>query len=139
MFTQMESRINDKEAIALNYKIKNRTRTFDSNSGDSLWQYLCILTFQKIEVSKPNKILLPRTGRTKKIRTVEQRKKANINYCKKYRQKNEEAYRKADRERKKLARESLKYLEQKNTNFNWLKIELFLNVIEKGKETKQLT
>ena len=75
--------------------------------------------------------------RAKKIRTVEQRKKANINYCKKYRQKNEEAYRKADRERKKLARESLKYLEQKNTNFNWLKIELVLNVIEKGKE--QLT
>ena len=36
MFTKMESRINDKEAIALNYKIKNRTRTFDSNSGDSL-------------------------------------------------------------------------------------------------------
>ena len=52
-------------------------------------------------------------GRTKKIRTVEERKKANINYCKNYRQKNKEAYRKADRERKKLARESLKYLEPK--------------------------
>ena len=36
MFTKMESRINDKVATALNYKIKNRTRTFDSNSGDSL-------------------------------------------------------------------------------------------------------
>ena len=55
VFTKMESKINDKEAIALNYKIKNRTRTFDSNSGDSLWQYLRIKkTFQKNEVSKLN-------------------------------------------------------------------------------------
>ena len=52
MFTKIESGINDEEAITLNYKIKIGTRTFDSNSGDSLWQYLCILTFQKIEVSK---------------------------------------------------------------------------------------
>ena len=51
-------------------------------------------------------------GRTKKIRSVEERKKAH-NYCKKYRQKNKEAYRKADIERKKLTRESLKYLEPK--------------------------
>ena len=51
--------------------------------------------------------------RAKKIQTVEQRKKANINYCKKYRQKNKETYRKADRERTKLARESLRYLEPK--------------------------
>ena len=52
-------------------------------------------------------------GRTKKIQTVKERKKANINYCKKYRQKNKKAYRKTDWERKKLARESLKYLEPK--------------------------
>ena len=44
---------------------------------------------------------------------VEERKKANISYCKKCWQKNKEAYRKADRERRKLARESLKYLEPK--------------------------
>ena len=62
---------------------------------------------------KTEHILLPKMGRTKKIRTVEERKKANINYCKKYRQKNKKAYRKADWERKKLARESLKYLEPK--------------------------
>ena len=52
--------------------------------------------------------------------------------------KSKEAYRKADRERKKLARESLKYVQPKNTNFNWLKIELFFNFIEKGKETKKV-
>ena len=57
---------------------------------------------------KTEHILLPRTGRTKKIWTVEERKKANINYCTKYRQKNKEAHRKAERERKKLARENLK-------------------------------
>ena len=38
MFTKIESGINDEEAITLNYKIKIGTRTFDSNSGDSLWQ-----------------------------------------------------------------------------------------------------
>ena len=52
--------------------------------------------------------------------------------------KNKEAYRKADRERKKLARESLKYLQSKNTNFNWLKIGFFFNFIEKRKETKKV-
>ena len=88
---------------------------------------------------KTEHILLPRTGRTKKIWTVEERKKANINYCKKYRQKNKEAYRKAERERKKLARKNLKVFTAKKTNFNWLKIELVLNLTEKGKETKQLT
>ena len=46
--------------------------------------------------------------------------------------KNKEAYRKGDREKKKLARESLKYLQPKNSNFNLLKIELVLNFIEKG-------
>ena len=64
---------------------------------------------------KTEHILLPKMGRTKKIRTVEERKKANINYCKKYRQKNKEAYRKAERERKKLARKNLKSIySQKN-------------------------
>ena len=37
--------------------------------------------------------------RTNKTGTEEEKKKANINYCKKYREKNKEVYRKADRER----------------------------------------
>ena len=50
--------------------------------------------------------------RTKKIRS-EEKKKANINYGKKYREKNKEVYRKADKERKNLAGESLEYLQPK--------------------------
>ena len=73
-------------------------------------------------------------GRTKKIQTVEERKKANINYCKKYQQKNKEAYRKVDREQKKLACESLKYLEPKKYQLQLTKDRARL--IEKGKETK---
>ena len=65
---------------------------------------------------KTEHILLPKMGRTKKIWTVEERKKANINYCKKYRQNNKEAYRKAERERKKLARENLKVFTAKKKN-----------------------
>ena len=78
-------------------------------------------------------------GRTKKIRTIEESKKANINYCKNYRQKNKEAYRKADRERKKLARERLKYLEPKKYQLQLAKYRARSQRNRKGKETKQLT
>ena len=54
-------------------------------------------------------------SRTKRIGTKYEKKKANINYCKEYKKnkKNKEAYRKVDRERKKLTRENLKYLQPK--------------------------
>ena len=84
-------------------------------------------------------------SRTKKIQTVEERKKANINYCKKYRQKIRKPIEKPTENvrnwlPKELAPNWPQKLApnwpQKNTNINCLKIELVLNVIEKGKEAK---
>lgn len=46
---------------------------------------------------------------TKRIGTKDEKKKANINYCKEYKKnkKNKEAYRKVDRERTKFAAEKI--------------------------------
>ena len=76
-------------------------------------------------------------SRTKKIQTVEERKKANINYCKKYRQKIRKPIEKpTENVRNWPPKELAPNWPQKNTNINCLKIELVLNVIEKGKEAK---
>ena len=73
-------------------------------------------------------------GRTKKIRRVEERKKVNINYCKKYRQKIRKPI-----ECKKLARKSLKYLEPKKYKLQLAKDRARSQRNRERKETKQLT
>ena len=73
-------------------------------------------------------------GRTKKIRTVEERKKVNINYCKKYRQKI-----RTPTERNKLARKSLKHLESKKYKLQLAKDRARSQRNGERKETKQLT